>query len=85
MNALSRVALLVLLGLAELEVAVPVVDGLEVEEVGDAVGVEVVAPEAEDEAEDASLMLIVNPESPVYDCTVLPPDVVVVRSSLEIV
>jgi hypothetical protein len=85
---------LVSLGLAELEVVVPVVDGSEAavgeideadeeaKEADDAVGAEVVVPEAEAEA---FLMSMVKAESPVYDCTVLSPDVVVVRSSLEIV
>jgi hypothetical protein len=88
---------LVSLGLAELEVVVSVVDGSEAavgetdeadEEAGeadDAVGVEAVVPEAEAEAEDAFLVSMVKAESPVYDCTVLSPDVVVVRSSLEMV
>lgn len=85
---------MVSLGLAELEVVVPVVDGSEAavgeideadeeaKEADDAVGAEVVVPEAEAEA---FLMSMVKAESPVYDCTVLSPDVVVVRSSLEIV
>lgn len=110
-NALSRVAPLVLLGLAELEVVVPVVDGVEAavgetdeadeeaEEADDAVRVEAVVPEAEAvvpeteavvpeveaEVEDAFWMSMVKAESPVYDCTVLAPDVVVVRSSLDMV
>jgi hypothetical protein len=124
-NALSRVAPLVLLGLAELEVVVPMVDGLEAavgetdeadeeaEEADDAVRVEAVVPEAEAvvpeaeavvpkaeavvpkaeavvpkaeaEAEDVFWMSMVKAESPVYDCTVLSPDVVVVRSSLDMV
>jgi len=96
-NVLSRVALLVSLRLAELEVVVPVVDGSEAavrktdkadeeaEEADNAVGVEAVVPEAEAEAEDTFLMSMVKAESPVYNCTVLSPDVVVVRLSLEIV
>jgi hypothetical protein len=88
---------LVSLGLAELEVVVPMVDGSEAvvgetdetdeeaEEANDVVGVEAVVPEAETEAEDASLMSMVKAESPVYNCTMLSLDVVVVRSSLEMV
>jgi hypothetical protein len=88
---------LISLGLVELEVVVPVVEGLEavvgeidevdeeVEEADDAVGVEVVVPEVEAEVEDAFLMSMVKAESPVYDCTVLSPNVMVVRSSLEMV
>lgn len=75
----------------------PVVDGLgevvgetdetdeEAEEGDDPVGIGVAVPEAEVEADDASVMSMVKVESPVYDCTVLAPDVVVVRSSLEMV
>lgn len=70
MNALSRVPPLVSLGLAELEVVVPVDE----EEADVVVGVE---------AESASLTSIVKVESPMYSCTLLSPTVVVVRSLLE--
>lgn len=84
-NALSRVAPLVSLGLAELAVVVGfVVDGVEVvveeiDEVGEeaegdveAVAIEVIVlvPEVEAEAEDAFLTSIVKEVSPLYDCTV---------------
>ena len=59
--------------------------GKEAEEADDAVGIEAVVPEAEAKAEDVFLMSMVKADSPVYDCTMLSPDVVVVRSSLEIV
>jgi hypothetical protein len=79
-----------MLGLAELEVVVSAVDSSEAavgetDGADNAVGVEAVVPEAEAEAEDAFLISMVKADSPVYDCTVLSPDVVVVRSSLEMV
>lgn len=55
------------------------------EEADDAVGVEALAPEAEAEAKDAFLMSMVKAESPAYGCTVLSPDVVIVKSSVKTV
>ena len=96
-NALSRVAPLVSLGLSELEVAESVVDDSgaavvetvepdgEAEEVDDAAGVASAVFEVKDEAEDSLLMSMLKEVSPVYDCTVPSPDVVVSISSLEMV
>lgn len=92
-TALSRTAPLVALGLAVPEVVVPAADGTESEVAADAADEADEEVEVAEEAVDVTLSLvdeeaevedasIVNSAGPLYDCSVAPPDVVVVRSSL---
>lgn len=95
-DALSLIAPLVWLGLVELDVAEPVVDGDDsmvdvsvvvgaTDEVDAVAVLEAVVPDGEPEGEDAPLASMVKSGSPAYDCSSLSPDVSVFRSSLEMV